>query len=229
MAALIAFYSRAGENYFGGAYRRISVGNTEKVAEMLADLTGGELYKIEQAEPYSDDYKTCVAQAREDWQKNARPAVLDLPDDLDAYDEIYLGYPNYCSTMPMAVYTFLEHYDFTGKTIHPFCTHEGSGLSDTKTTSARLPMARRSRRASPSTAATWTRRRARLPSGLRRSQNEKAPDRLLLLVVRQHRAHRKSVAERRRRRSCEARHRRAVLWQLQRCGRSGPARGERGL
>lgn len=132
MAALIAFYSRAGENYFGGAYRRISVGNTEKVAEMLADLTGGELYKIEQAEPYSDDYKTCVAQAREDWQKNARPAVLDLPDDLDAYDEIYLGYPNYCSTMPMVVYTFLEHYDFTGKTIHPFCTHEGSGLSDTE-------------------------------------------------------------------------------------------------
>ena len=132
MAALIAFYSRAGENYFGGAYRRISVGNTEKVAEMLADLTGGELYKIEQAEPYSDDYKTCGAQAREDWQKNARPAVLDLPDDLDAYDEIYLGYPNYCSTMPMAVYTFLEHYDFTGKAIHPFCTHEGSGLSDTE-------------------------------------------------------------------------------------------------
>ncbi len=132
MAALIAFYSRAGENYFGGTYRRISVGNTEKVAEMLADLTGGELYQIEQAEPYSDDYKTCVAQAREDWQKNARPAVLDLPDDLDAYDEIYLGYPNYCSTMPMAVYTFLEHYDFTGRTIHPFCTHEGSGLSDTE-------------------------------------------------------------------------------------------------
>ena len=128
MAALIAFYSRAGENYFGGAYRRISVGNTEKVAEMLADLTGGELYKIEQAEPYSDDYKTCVAQAREDWQKNARPAVLDLPDDLDAYDEIYLGYPNYCSTMPMAVYTFLEHYDFTGKTIVPFATSGGSGL-----------------------------------------------------------------------------------------------------
>ncbi len=131
MAALIAFYSRAGENYFGGAYRRISVGNTEKVAEMLADLTGGELYKIEQAEPYSDDYKTCVAQAREDWQKSARPAVLDLPDDLDAYDEIYLGYPNYCSTMPMAVYTFLEGCDFTGKTVVPFCTHEGSGLSGT--------------------------------------------------------------------------------------------------
>ena len=132
MAALIAFYSRAGENYFGGAYRRISVGNTEKAAEMLADLTGGELYKIEQAEPYSDDYQTCIAQAKADLQKKARPAVLNLPDSLDGYDEIYLGYPNYWGTMPMAVYTFLEHYDFTGKTIHPFCTHEGSGLSRTE-------------------------------------------------------------------------------------------------
>ncbi len=131
MAALIAFYSRAGENYFGGAYRRIAVGNTEKVAEMLAELTGGKLYKIEQAQPYSDDYKTCVAQAREDWQKNARPEVLNLPENLDNYEEIYLGYPNYCGTMPMAVYTFLEKYDWNGKTIHPFCTHEGSGLSGT--------------------------------------------------------------------------------------------------
>lgn len=69
--------------------------------------------------------------AKADLQKKARPEVLDLPDDLDAYDEIYLGYPNYWGTMPMAVYTFLEHYDFTGKTIHPFCTHEGSGLSRT--------------------------------------------------------------------------------------------------
>ena len=226
MAALIAFYSRAGENYFGGAYRRISVGNTEKVAEMLADLTGGELYKIEQAEPYSDDYKTCVAQAREDWQKNARPAVLDLPDDLDAYDEIYLGYPNYCSTMPMAVYTFLEHYDFTGKTIHPFCTHEGSGLSDTENDIRKAAHGAAVTKGlaihgshvdeAKSALAQWVEEFAKC-------------DRLLLLVMRQHRAHRKSVAERRRRQSCEARHRRAVLRQLQRCGRSGPARGERGL
>ena len=131
MAILIAFYSRAGENYFGGAYRRISVGNTKKAAEMLAELTGGELYKIEQAQPYSGDYQTCIAEAKADLQKKARPEVLKLPDDLDAYDEIYLGYPNYWGTMPMAVYTFLERYNFTGKTIHPFCTHEGSGLSHT--------------------------------------------------------------------------------------------------
>ena len=131
MAALIAFYSRAGENYFGGAYRRIAVGNTEKAAEMLADLTGGELYKIQQAQPYSEDYQTCIAEAKANLQRKARPEVRDLPEDLDVYDEIYLGYPNYWGTMPMAVYTFLEHYDLTGKTIHPFCTHEGSGLSRT--------------------------------------------------------------------------------------------------
>ena len=132
MAVLIAFYSRAGENYFGGAYRHISVGNTERAARMLAGLTGGTFYKIEQAQPYSENYQTCIAEAKADLQKNARPEVLALPADLDAYDEIYLGYPNYWGTMPMAVYTFLENYDFTGKTIHPFCTHEGSGLSHTE-------------------------------------------------------------------------------------------------
>lgn len=131
MAILIAFYSRAGENYFDGAYRKISVGNTEKAALMLAELTGGELYKIEQANPYSDNYKTCIAEAKADLQAKVRPEVLNLPESLDGYDEIYLGYPNYWDTMPMAVYTFLEHYDFEGKTVHPFCTHEGSGLSGT--------------------------------------------------------------------------------------------------
>lgn len=131
MAILIAYYSRAGENYFGGAYRRIAVGNTEKAAKMLSDLTGGTLYKIRQAQPYSEDYRTCIAQAKDDLQRNARPGVLDLPENLDGYDEIYLGYPNYWGTMPMAVYTFLERYDLTGKVIRPFCTHEGSGLSHT--------------------------------------------------------------------------------------------------
>lgn len=132
MAILIAYYSRTGENYFGGAYRRISVGNTEKAARMLASITGGKCFEIQQKVPYSDDYRTCVSQASEDWKRHARPELTVLPDSLEDYDEIYLGYPNYCGTMPMAVYTFLEHYDFTGKTIQPFCTHEGSGLSDTE-------------------------------------------------------------------------------------------------
>ena len=131
MATLIAYYSRAGENYFGGAYRRIAVGNTEKAAKMLAELTGGDLFKIEQKQPYAEDYQTCIAQAKADLQAGARPELVSLPENLDGYDEIYLGYPNYWGTMPMAVYTFLNAYDFAGKTIHPFCTHEGSGLSNT--------------------------------------------------------------------------------------------------
>lgn len=131
MAKLIAYFSRADENYFGGQYRRIEVGNTEKAAAMIAEITGGKLFKIEQKVPYSADYQTCIAEAKKDLQENARPELISMPENLDGYDDIYLGYPNYWGTMPMAVYTFLEAYDFTKKTIHPFCTHEGSGLSNT--------------------------------------------------------------------------------------------------
>ena len=132
MANLVAFYSRADENYFGGQYRYIEVGNTDKVANMISEITGADFFKIEQKDAYSADYQECIAEAKKDLQENKRPEVLNLPDDLDAYDEIYLGYPNYWGTMPMAVYTFLENYDFSGKKIHPFCTHEGSGLSRTE-------------------------------------------------------------------------------------------------
>lgn len=131
MGRLVAFYSRADENYFGGSLRQIPVGNTERLAGMIAEAAGAALFKIEQAEPYSADYNTCIAQAKADKQAGVRPALVTMPESLDAYDEIYLGYPNYWGDMPMAVYTFLEHYDWTGKTIHPFCTHEGSGLSGT--------------------------------------------------------------------------------------------------
>lgn len=132
MAKLVVFYSRADENYFGGSYRYIPVGNTEKIANMIAEAAGVELFKIEQQVPYAADYDTCIAQAKRDLQSKARPALVSMPDSLDGYDEIYLGYPNYWGDMPMAVYTFLENFDWSGKTIHPFCTHEGSGLSGTE-------------------------------------------------------------------------------------------------
>lgn len=132
MKKLVVFYSRAGENYFGGAHRYVEIGNTEKAANMIAEITGAELFKLEQKVPYAADYDTCVAQAQDDLRRKARPELVSVPENLDEYDEVYLGYPNYWGTMPMAVYTFLEQFDWTGKTIRPFCTHEGSGLSRTE-------------------------------------------------------------------------------------------------
>lgn len=132
MAKRIVFYSRAGENYFGGQYRWVTVGNTEKAAQMIAEAVGGELFKIQQKVPYAEDYKTCIRQAKADQQIHARPELETLPESLEGYDEIYLGYPNYWGDLPMAVYSFLEAFDWTGKTIRPFCTYEGSGLSGTE-------------------------------------------------------------------------------------------------
>lgn len=128
MKKLIAYYSRADENYFGGQRRYITEGNTEKAAKMLAELTGADLFQIEQKVPYAADYDTCIAQAKKDLQAGARPELVTLPDSLDEYDEIYLGYPNYWGTMPAPVFSFLEQSDLSGKEIWPFCTHEDGGF-----------------------------------------------------------------------------------------------------
>lgn len=127
---LIAFYSRADENYVNGQIKLLQNGNTEVAASMIKELTGADFLKIEQKTPYSKTYNECIAQAQTDQQNNARPELKECPDDLDKYNVIYLGFPNYWNTMPMAVFTFLEHFDFSGKTIKPFCTHEGSGMGN---------------------------------------------------------------------------------------------------
>ena len=128
--ALIAFYSRADENYVNGQLKMLQVGNTQKAAELIQKLTGAQLFKIEQETPYAKDYNECIEQARADQNRDARPKLTAYPEGIDGYDCIYLGFPNYWGTMPMAVFTFLEHFDFTGKTIKPFCTHEGSGMGN---------------------------------------------------------------------------------------------------
>lgn len=128
MKKLVAFYSRAAENYVNGAIVSLEKGNTEVAADIIQKLTGSDRFRIEQEKPYSSDYNECIAQAQRDQKNDIRPVLKKFMESLDEYDVIYLGYPNYWSTMPMAVFTFLEHYDFNGKTIRPFCTHEGSGL-----------------------------------------------------------------------------------------------------
>lgn len=128
MAELIAFFSRKDENYVNGIIKELKVGNTEIAAKIIQQSTGADLFQIEPVKEYSKTYNDCIAEAQADQRQNARPELKDYPESIDEYDTIYLGYPNYWGTMPMAVFTFLEHFDFSGKTIKPFCTHEGSGL-----------------------------------------------------------------------------------------------------
>lgn len=135
---LIAFYSRADENYVSGAIKNLETGNTQVAAGMLQELTGADLFQIQQETPYARDYNTCIAQAQADQRADARPKLTGYPKQFEEYEEIYLGYPNFWSTMPMAVFTFLENLDFTGKTIRPFCTHEGSGLGSSVSDIKRL-------------------------------------------------------------------------------------------
>lgn len=114
------------------------MGNTEAVAQRLAALTGAELFPLLPCQPYSDQYDLCIRQAQDDQRRDARPALKALPESLEGYDTIYLGYPNYWGTMPMCVFTFLDAFSFTGKTILPFCTHEGSGLGRSEADIRRL-------------------------------------------------------------------------------------------
>lgn len=126
---LVAFFSRAGENFFPGGLRNIEKGNTHVAAEMIAELTGADLFEIKSVDGYSDVYKECVEQAKNEYGSNARPQLKE-DIDISGYDVIFLGYPNWCGTMPMPVWTFLESHDFTGKVLCPFCTNEGSGLAN---------------------------------------------------------------------------------------------------
>lgn len=125
---LIVYFSRANQNYVNGMIKDLPVGNTEVAARIIQRLTGADMFQIEPSQPYSKDYNECIAQAQADQRRNARPELKAYPESISPYDTIYLGYPNYWSTMPMAVFTLLEHFDFTGKTILPFCTHEGGGM-----------------------------------------------------------------------------------------------------
>ena len=129
---LIAFFSRADENYFGGAMRYVKVGNTEIVVNEIKEMIEADSFKIEMKNPYSPVYMTCIEEAKQDLRANARPELTNYLESIDNYDTVILAYPNYWGTMPMAVYTFLDRYDFTGKTILPLCTNEGSGMGSSE-------------------------------------------------------------------------------------------------
>ena len=124
---LVAYFSRADENYSVGT---IEVGNTQILAEYIVDEVGADSFHIETVTPYPADYDECCDVAKQELNDKARPEITSSVD-MEQYDIVFLGYPIWWGDMPMAVYTFMESYDWSGKVVIPFCTHEGSGLSET--------------------------------------------------------------------------------------------------
>lgn len=126
---LIVCFSRAGENYNVG---KIEKGNTEKLAEIITEQTGGDLFRIETVIPYPESYDETLDIATREYQNNERPELTGQVENWEDYDIIFLGYPIWWAGMPMALHTFMESYDWQGKTVIPFNTHEGSGQAGTQ-------------------------------------------------------------------------------------------------
>ena len=132
---LVVYYSRPGNNYTSNGIVNLKVGNTQLMAEQIQSLTGADIFRLETVREYSADYMKCTEEAKQELAADARPA-LKADIDIAEYDVIYLGWPCWWGTYPMCVATFLEAHDWTGKTVIPFTSHEGSGfgssLSDLK-------------------------------------------------------------------------------------------------
>ena len=136
--SLVAYFSRKGQNYVNGKIADLPIGNTEVVAGMIRKITGCDTFHIESVNPYPKDYTETTEVAKNELRAKARPELTQHVDNMDAYHAVFLGYPNWWGTMPMPVFTFLENHDFSGKTIVPFCTHEGSGLGHSERDIAKL-------------------------------------------------------------------------------------------
>lgn len=130
--SLVVFYSRKGENHMPGGIQVLEKGNTAYAAEYVAKALGADLFEIDTVVPYAENYRQCCAQAVAEKKNNARPAIKNYVEDISGYETIFVCFPNWCGTAPMCVFTFLEHYDLTGKRIVPLCTNEGSGLANSE-------------------------------------------------------------------------------------------------
>ncbi|MBR2743560.1 MAG: NAD(P)H-dependent oxidoreductase [Clostridia bacterium] len=125
---LIIYYSRAGENYFGGEIKNLEKGNTELVAEYIRDAADGETFKIEPAEDYPADYNETAKKAKAELKAGARPALKAYLSDISGFDNIFVCGPCWWGTYPCVVFSLLERLDWKGKRVFPVITHEGSGL-----------------------------------------------------------------------------------------------------
>ena len=113
-------------------------GNTKGIAEQIQSKTGAELFEIELVHPYSEDYNTVLNEAQRDQNEQARPEIKNHVENMEQYDTVILGYPNWWASIPMPIASFLEEYDFSGKTIVPFCSHGGGRFGQSLTAIAKL-------------------------------------------------------------------------------------------
>ncbi len=113
-------------------------GNTRELAEQIHERTGGDVFEIAPVNRYPADYDAVVAQAGRELKAGFKPALKTKVENVGAYDVIFLGYPNWWGTVPRPIVTFLSEHDLSGKTIAPFCTHEGSGLGRSAAELAKL-------------------------------------------------------------------------------------------
>ena len=134
---LVVFYSRKGENHMPGGIQVLPKGHTAYAAEYIREALDADLFEIDTAVPYAENYRECCMQAVQEVKSGARPAIKGFVDDISGYDTIFVCFPNWCGTAPMCVFTFLEHYDLTGKKIIPLCTNEGSGMANSEKDIAR--------------------------------------------------------------------------------------------
>lgn len=109
-------------------------GNTEEIAQEINALVGGDLVEIVEADPYPSDYQECVDRAEQEKDQDARPETTTIIENMEDYDTVYIGYPIWWHDTPMIIYTFLESYDFSGKTVIPFCTSGGSDIDESMPT-----------------------------------------------------------------------------------------------
>ena len=127
---LVAYYSRKGENHMPGGIQVLEKGNTEYAAEYIAKALNADIFEIDTVKPYAKNYRECCMEAVQEAKTKARPEIKGFVDSIADYDTIFVCFPCWCGTAPMCVFTFLEHYDWSGKKIVPLCTNEGSGLAN---------------------------------------------------------------------------------------------------
>lgn len=124
----VIYYSRSGENYVNGQLKQLAKGNTAIVAEKISNYLDAELIRLVPEKNYPDDYQEMVELAEKEKKQQVLPKYQLITQDLSNYDELFIGYPNWWGTFPQVIATFLQDQDLSGKTIYPFCTHEGSAM-----------------------------------------------------------------------------------------------------